>query len=55
VRSNYANLQKGIHPEFSYLEKFFENVLLGAGHDLKALDLRCKELFPEYIEAEASS
>ena len=44
VRSNYANIQKGIYPDFSYLEMFFENVLLDAGHDLDTLDLRCKEL-----------
>ena len=46
VRSNYANLLKGIRPDFSYLEKFFENVLLDAGHDLESMDLRCKALFP---------
>jgi len=45
VRSNYANMQERIYPDFAYLEKFFENVLLDAGHDLESLDLRCKELF----------
>ena len=39
VRSNYANIRKGIYPEFSYLETFFENVLLGAKHDLEAMEL----------------
>ena len=34
VRSNYTNLQMGIRPDFSYLYKFFENVILSARHDL---------------------
>jgi len=42
VRSNYANLPRGIQPDFSYLERFFENVLLKAEHDLKSFDLRCE-------------
>ena len=35
VRANYNNLQKGIHSTTKYLELFFENLLLDAGHDLK--------------------
>lgn len=45
VRSNYSELSKGIHPDFSYLEMFFENVLLEINHDLHLQDLRCTELF----------
>lgn len=39
VRSNYSNLQKGIRPDFSYLNMFFENILQGAENDLGALEL----------------
>ena len=35
VRANYNNLQKGIHATSAYLVKFFENLLLGAQHELK--------------------
>ena len=35
VRANYNNPQKGIHATSEYLEKFFENLLLGAQHELK--------------------
>ena len=35
VRSNYNNLQKGIHATSVFLEQFFENLLLGAQHELK--------------------
>lgn len=45
VRSNYASIRDGIVPDNSFLMMFFENILLHAGHDLEAQDLRCKELF----------
>lgn len=35
VRANYNDLQKGIHATDVYLEHFFENLLLGAQHELK--------------------
>ena len=35
VRANYNDLQNGIHATTVYLEKFFENLLLDAGHELK--------------------
>ena len=35
VRANYNNLQKGIYATSEYLEMFFENLLLGAQHELK--------------------
>ena len=45
VRHNYSSLKEGVYPEPKYLTKFFENILLGARHDLASLDLRCEELF----------
>lgn len=35
VRANYNNLQKGIHENTEYLEKFFRNLLLGEHNELK--------------------
>ena len=35
VRANYNDLQKGIHATTKFLEKFFENLLMDAGHELK--------------------
>ena len=35
VRANYNNLQKGIHATGVFLERFFENLLLGTKHELK--------------------
>ncbi|MCL2391694.1 MAG: Fic family protein [Oscillospiraceae bacterium] len=40
VRANHIDAQNNIRPNVSYLNKFFENVILGAGHNLQALDLR---------------
>ena len=45
VRSNYANIPKGIYPTFDYLIMFFENLLQGKSHKLKNRDLYIKELF----------
>lgn len=45
VRSNYNKIAKGIKTDSTYLEKFFENMLLDGTYDLDSLDLRCKELF----------
>lgn len=36
VRANYSNIPKGIHPTPVYLERFFENLLLGGKHALKS-------------------
>ncbi len=44
VRSNYSDITKGIYPDFTYLEAFFENVFCNAGHDLTGMDLVCYEL-----------
>lgn len=35
VRANYNNWQKGIHATTEFLELFFENLLMNAGHELK--------------------
>ena len=35
VRANYNDLQNGIYATTVYLEKFFENLLFGAKHELK--------------------
>ena len=35
VRANYKNSALGIDYDFSFLEKFFQNLLLGKHHDLK--------------------
>jgi fido (protein-threonine AMPylation protein) len=35
VRANYNDLQNGIHATTEYLEKFFDNLLLNANHELK--------------------
>ncbi|MCL2200860.1 MAG: Fic family protein [Oscillospiraceae bacterium] len=40
VRANHTDAQNSIRPNVSYLNKFFENLILGTGHDLQALDLQ---------------
>lgn len=35
VRANYADIQKGIYEDNSYLEKFFRNLILGENNELK--------------------
>lgn len=35
VRANYNDLQNGVHATNEFLERFFENLLLGAKHELK--------------------
>lgn len=35
VRANYTDFQKGIHATSRYLDQFFENLLLGAKHELR--------------------
>ena len=45
VRANYNNLQKGIHENPEFLEKFFRNLLLGEHNELKIrfLHIRAKD------------
>ena len=57
VRANYNNLQKGIHATSEFLEMFYENLLLGAQHELKNryLHVNFKEEAPaQSTEAEIS-
>ena len=35
VRANYKNVAKGIGQEYSFLHKFFRNLLMGKNHELK--------------------
>lgn len=35
VRANYNDLQNGVHATTEFLELFFENLLMNAGHELK--------------------
>ena len=35
VRANYADIQKGIYEDKSYLEKFFRNLILGEKNEMK--------------------
>lgn len=39
VRASYSKVAEGIEADGSFLELFFENVILDAGHDLAAIDL----------------
>lgn len=35
VRANYRNVAKGISQDYSFLNKFFRNLLMGESHELK--------------------
>jgi len=39
VRANYQNLKEGVHKTRDYLERFFENALLGGGNKLRNREL----------------
>ena len=58
VRANYNNLQKGIHATREFLEKFFENLLLGTQHELKNrylhVDYKADDASPQSANAEVS-
>lgn len=56
VRANYNNLQKGIHENPEFLEKFFRNLLLGEHNELKNrfLHIRAKD-FLEIKEKNATA
>ena len=45
VRANYRNAAAGILPDLSYAERFFDNLVNGATHDLNREDLVCPALF----------
>lgn len=57
VRANYNDLKNGIHETTMYLERFFENLLLGKDHELKNrylhVDYR-KEMCEDQILRESS-
>ena len=36
VRANYSNLPRGVHSTYVFLERFFENLLLGGTNELKS-------------------
>lgn len=55
VRSNYSSLKEGIHADSTYLEMFFENILMNGTHDLGNQDLRCKELFQDKSQLSLAS
>jgi fido (protein-threonine AMPylation protein) len=44
VRSNYSSLIDDVKPDTSYLEKFFDKLLIDADIDISKLDLHCYEL-----------
>ena len=58
VRANYNNLKKGIHATSEFLEKFFENLLLNAQHELKNrylhVDYKADDAAPQSATAEIS-
>lgn len=35
VRANYRNVAKGISQDYSFLSKFFRNLLMGENHELR--------------------
>lgn len=43
MRSNYTNVQYQLQREFQYLEKFYENLILGSQHELDSRELDCSE------------
>jgi fido (protein-threonine AMPylation protein) len=55
VRSNFADIQKDIQPDMSYLKLFFENLLLDARHDLAGQNLVCHALEDSLAERCASA
>jgi len=40
VRANHTDAKNNIRADASYLNKFFENVILDTGHDLQTIDLQ---------------
>ena len=45
VLSNYASIKDGINPDFDPLDRFFENAVLNAGHELKNRTLYRRDLY----------
>ena len=44
VRANYSNIQKGVTPNLSYLEKFLRNLVLGEHNEMKNRYLRSNNM-----------
>lgn len=47
VRANYRNAKAHVMPDRSFLNRFFENLLCGARHELKSRDLMVRALFDD--------
>lgn len=45
VRANYRNAKAGVQPDSAFLEAFFQNLVHGAGNELRSRDLVCRALF----------
>ena len=45
VRANYRNAQAGVLPDISFVERFFDNLVNDAGHELDREELLCPALF----------
>ena len=63
VRANYADIQKGIYEDKSYLEKFFRNLILGEKNEMKnrylikkigdkksAINIRTKQAIVDFMK-----
>lgn len=51
VRANYSNWQRGIHETTKFLEIFFENLLMDAGHELKNRYMHIEYEFQSAIQS----
>lgn len=47
VRANYRNAKAGILPDLRYVTRFLDNLLNGAGHELRSRELAAKALFDD--------
>lgn len=52
VRANYNNAPKGIFADYSFLIKFFRNLLLGESHELKSRHLHVRAEAPVQVKYE---
>lgn len=47
VRANYRNAKAGVLPDLRYVTRFLDNLLNGAGHELRSRELAVKALFDD--------
>ena len=47
VRANYRNARAGIAPDSSFIERFYDNLVNEATHELDREQLICPELFDD--------